>query len=88
MKITAVFLLTLLVARVHAGGQPFFSAGLGYNVHGDTLRTSELNEGPLGIVRLGWKTDHIAAGYLHVSDPSVRDYGLNAIFVEYQWEKK
>ena len=80
--ITVAIVSALLFAMVSwgdASAELYLELGAGHSSSIDTLGNHDVGSRPMGTVELGYQRNGWGVSYLHVSDPTAKDNGLNMI---------
>lgn len=77
---TTVLLLTMVVWD-DAHAELYLELGAGHSSSIDSLGSDHIGARPMGTVELGYQRDGWGVSYLHVSDPTAKDNGLNILRV-------
>ena len=69
----------IVAAWGDASAELYLELGAGHSSSIDTLGPHDVGSRPLGTVELGYQHNGWGVSYLHVSDPTAKDNGLNMI---------
>jgi len=80
----AVVTICLGLWHGSADAELYAEVGIGYNSNYDTLGNNRIDLQPLASFEAGWKSNKkhgfmkgVSVNYLHLSDPTARDRGIN-----------
>ena len=77
--IVAAVTVLLLTMVVDAEAETYIKGGCGYSSKIDTLGNHDVGAKPLCTAGLIYQRKAWGVEYLHVSDPTARDYGINML---------
>ena len=75
-----VLLLTMVVWPEDANSELYLEFGIGYSHPTDSIGSDEVGDQPIATAEAGWQhKSGLGISYLHLSNPTARDYGINML---------